>query len=226
MAATDLTIPESLLLLALNEETGERKGTFLPYALAGAALTELLLQGRLAEAGHPAKKLEIVDSTPTGDAFLDSCLERVAEKGSGKDARAYIESLGARANLLHPLYDRLTDRGILSEQKSKMLFVLTRTTHPEADHAPEQALKDRLAKAIAGDGHVEERDSVIIALALHTDILKYNFDKDELRKNKSRIKKIADGNLLPPNAAIKTIHAMQAAVMIAAIVPAIVVSTN
>lgn len=226
MPDIDLNIPESLLLLALNDESGERKGTFLNYAITGAAMTELLFQNRIAEVGHPAKNLAIVDPTPTGDPFLDSCLKLMEDKGSDKDARTYVESLGARGEILHPLYDRLTERGIISEHKSKMLLVFSRTTYPEADPAPETALKARLLQAITGEGPVAERDSVIIALALHSEILKYNFDQDVLKAQKSRIKKIADGNLLPPNAAIATIKAMQSAVLIATIVPAFVAATS
>lgn len=226
MTTNDLTIPESILLLALADETGERKGGYLSYALAGAALTELIIQGRLTELGDPPKKLAIADTKPTGDPYLDACLEVVVAKGSGKDARAYIETIGGKSALTHPLYDRLVARGIVSETKSKLLLFFTRTTYPEANPTPEQALEKRLLAVITGSGPVDVRDSAIIALAHHVDILKYDFDRDVLKAHKDRVKAIAEGGLLPPSATKAAIESMKAAVMIATMVPAIVAATS
>jgi golgi phosphoprotein 3 len=226
MTTNDLTIPESILLLALADQTGEIKGEYLNYALAGAALTELVLQGRLAELGDPPKKLSIVDAKPTGDPYVDACLEAVIAKGTGKDARVYIETIGAKGSLTHPLYDRLTERGIVSEEKSKVLLFFTRTTYPEANPAPESALEKRLLGVITGSGPVDVRDGAIISLAHHVDILKYDFDRDVLKARKDRIKAIAEGGMLPPDATRAAIENMKAAVMIAVIVPAIVAATG
>ena len=226
MSHPDLTIPESVLLLALNDETGERKGNYLSYALAGAALTELILQGRLAEVGDPPKKLAVVGDKPVGEPHLDACLEAIVAKGSGKNARAYIEAIGVKPSLSHPLFERLVGRGILSETRSKVLLFFTHTTYPEANPAPEAVLKERLLKAITGIGPVDVRDGAIIALAHHVDVLKYNFDRDLLKSRKDRIKAIAEGGLLPPTATKAAIEGMQSAVMIATLVPIIVVATN
>jgi len=226
MTTNDLTVPESILLLALADATGERKGDYLSYALAGAALTELVLQGRLTELGNPPRKLAIANTTPTGDPYVDACLEVVTAKGSGKDASTYIETIGRKSALTQPLYERLVARGIISETKSKVLLFFTHTTYPEANPAPEQALEKRLLGVITGSGPVDVRDGAIIALAHHVDILKYDFDRDMLKVRKDRIKAIAEGDLLPPNATKAAIENMKAAVMIATIVPAIVAATS
>lgn len=223
MRNDDLTIPESILLLALNDDNGEKRGTFLEYALAGAALTELVLAERLVETG---KKLEIASEAPTGDGFLDGCLAAIVAKGSGKDAKTYIQHIGGKRELLAPLYEQLVSRGILDEQAVKVLWVFNHTIWPEKNPAPEKALEARLRMAIAGSGTVDERDGAIIAIASHTDILKYNFDRDLLKQHKDRLKKIVDGDLLPPNATKQTIDAMTAAVVIAAIIPAVIVTTT
>lgn len=224
--AGDLTIPESILLLALHDETGERKGNFLEYALAGAALTELLLIGRVAESGEPPKRLEITDGAPVGDPYIDACLETLQEKGSGKKAKSYVETLGGKSALTRILLEQLVNRGVLSMREKKVLFFFTRKVYPEANPSAERALTARLEDAMFGAGEVDARDSVIIALAHHTDILKHNFDRDKLREHKARIRDIADGGLLPQSATVETIKAMQAAVMVAAIMPAVVVTTT
>jgi hypothetical protein len=171
------------------------------------------------------KNLEVASTRHTGDAYIDACLDAVIAKGSDKPARTYIENIGAMPGLPHKLFDKLTARGILTEKKSKILFV-TVTKYPEANPAPEDALTARLAKIIAGPGPVEFRDAAIIALALHTDILKYNFDETLLKTHKARIKLISEGGLLPPNATKAVIQGMQAALVIATMIPVIVVASN
>lgn len=223
MPASDLTIPESILLLALHDDTGEKRGTFLNYALAGAALTDLLLRGRLSESG---KKLEIASKAPTGDAFLDGCLTAMEAKGPGEDAKTYIQHIGGKNDLLTPLYEGLVARGILDEQTVKVLWVFNQTVWPEKNPAPERALEARLRLAITGSGPVDAHDAAIIALAQHVDILKHNFDRDDLKRNKDRIRKIAEGGLIPASATKETIAAMTAAVTIAAVMPAIIVTTT
>ncbi len=223
--AGELSIAESILLLALHDATGERKGNFLEYALAGAALTDLLLAGRLREAGDPPKRLELVDATPMGDPYIDACLEVLAAKGSGKKAESYVETLGNKSSLLRILLEQLARRGIVSMKTKKVFFFFTKTTYPEADPSAERALKARLEHVMFGDGEVDIRDSVIIALAHHTGILKENFDRDKLKTHKKRIEDIAKGELLPQSAAIETIKAMQAALVLVAIMPAIAVTT-
>lgn len=225
MPANHLTIPESVLLLALNDETGERKGTYLNYALAGAALTELVLKGRLAQLDEPAKSLAIVSTRPVGDAYIDACLDAVIARGSDLKARTYIEHLGVKPSLPHKVYERLIERGIVSESKSKILFVTVKK-YPEANPAPEDALKARLEKIISGTGPVDVRDAAIIALALHAGLLPHNFDAGLLKTHKARIKAISEGGLLPPNATKAVIDGMQAALVIATLIPVIVVAAN
>lgn len=225
MPANALTIPESVLLLALADESGEKRGSYLTYALAGAALTELVLRGRLAEAGDPPKALAIVSTSPLRDPYIDACLDVVIAKGSGKTAKSYIETMGSKISLPHELYERLVARGILSQAKSKILF-FTHTKYPAANPAPERALKERLRKAIAGSGSVDVRDAAILALAHHADLLPHNFERELLKTKKDRIKAISKGGLLPPNATKAAIEGVQAAVMIATLVPVMVAASS
>ena len=223
MSVSDLTLPESLRLLALMDDTGEKRGSYLEYALAGAALTELVLAGRLTESG---KKLDVASQAPLGDPYLDGILAAVAEKGSGKNAKDYVQHLGGKSALAKPLYERLVERGILGEQTAKILWVFDHKTWPQANPQPERQLIARLRTAITGSGLVDTRDSALIALADKIGVLHHNFDKDDLKRHKDRLKRIKERGLLPPNAAIETIKGLEAAVMIAAIMPAIIVSTT
>jgi len=86
-------------------------------------------------------------------------------------------------------------------------------------------LIERLRQAIFGDaGEVEARTVVLVSLADSAGILKVVFDKKELKARKDRIEQVINGETMG-KAAKEAIQAMQAAVMVAAIMPAIISAT-
>ena len=69
------TLPERLLLVSLDDDGQPRDPkSSLASALAGAAVTELLLAGRLALGDD---RLAVADASPTGDPVLDEVLRQV-----------------------------------------------------------------------------------------------------------------------------------------------------
>jgi len=73
MGRSRRTIPEELLLLALDPATGTTaQPQSLDLGLAGAQLVELALAGRIAPDGD---RIAVVMPRPTGDPTLDSALE-------------------------------------------------------------------------------------------------------------------------------------------------------
>ena len=64
---------------------------------------------------------------------------------------------------------------------------------------------------------------MLVSLANNAEILKVVFDKKELRRRKQRIEQIVNGEIMG-RAAKEAIQAMQAAVMVAVIMPAIITS--
>ncbi len=79
-----LRLAEELLLLLLDDETGEFSTSprTLGYALAGAALMDLALEGRI---DTDVDALILADPTPVGDDLLDPILADIA-------AELYIRS--------------------------------------------------------------------------------------------------------------------------------------
>ena len=66
--------------------------------------------------------------------------------------------------------------------------------------------------------------AVLVSLASNASILKVVFDKKKLKERKARIEKIANGEVTG-QATKAAIQAMQAAVVVACIVPTVVVSS-
>ncbi len=66
---------------------------------------------------------------------------------------------------------------------------------------------------------------VLLSLASSADLLRHVFDKKELKARQARIEQVVNGELTG-KATKEAIEAMQAAVMVACIIPAIVVTST
>ncbi|WP_370335806.1 GPP34 family phosphoprotein [Parvularcula marina] len=223
MTSQDLTLAEGLLLLALKDETGERTGSFVEYALAGSAIAELVLRGVLAEAPDKPAHFILADDRPTGDRYLDDCLAVIKERGVSSSPKKLVEKLAGQKHLTVPLYEGLINRGILHRQTKKVFFFFDRKVYPEADPTHEAALKAHLEGVMFGNGEVSARDTILVALLQQTELLRRNFDKEKLKAHKARIKEISEGEHLAATATVETIKAVRAALMTAVIVAAVIV---
>ena len=216
-----LGLHEEILLLALRDETGTiASGTMYQYAIGGAVLAELLLGGRVRiETVKKKSMVALVDPTPVGDPVVAECLEKVRASRRRATAQTWVSKFAGLKNLKHRVAERLCDRGILREEDAKVLLVFTRKTYPELNPAPERELVERLRQAIFTDtDDIEPRTVVLASLANSAGVLKTVFDKKELKGRKERIEKIVNGEVAG-KATQEAIQAMQAAVMMATMIP-------
>ncbi|MGD8816298.1 MAG: GPP34 family phosphoprotein [Acidobacteriota bacterium] len=221
-----LPLHEEVLLLALRDDEGTiAPGTMYQHALAGAMLSELMLQQRIAvDESDRKKRAEVIDRTPTGLPLLDECLARMADD-KPRSLQHWVQKLSAMRNLKHRVAERLCDRGILHEEEGTILLVFSRRVYPETDPRPEKEIVERLRRAIFTDERdVDPRTVVLLSLADAAGILKVAFDKKELKERKQRIAQVVNGEVMG-KAAREAIQAVQAAVMVAAIMPAIISTT-
>lgn len=220
-----LPLHEEILLLALRDEEGTiASGTMYQYAIAGAILSELMLQERIAVDESGRKKLAtVLDPRPTGAPLLDECLDKIAA-AKPKPLDHWVGRFANIKNLKHRVAERLCDRGILHEEEGKILLIFTRRTYPETDPRPEQEIVERLRRTIFTDTRdLDPRTVVLVSLADSAGILKVVFDKKELKARKDRLEQVINGDLMG-KAAKEAIHAMEAAVMVAVVIPAVMVT--
>ena len=220
-----LTIPEGLILLSLKNETGQKAGEFVEYGLAGGAIAELLLMGRLAHDEAKPKNLVIVDASETGDAFLDFCLDVLGQVGNGKPIKTYVNKLANKSRLFREQASALAEKGVLTTDPQSFLF-FNWTHYPEADPSVEVRLVEHLRAVMFEGKPPEARDCVAIALADKTGLLRRNFDKAELKTHKKRIKEIAEGGMEPSKATVDAIAAVQAALIVTTVAAATVASSS
>ncbi|RME25524.1 MAG: GPP34 family phosphoprotein [Candidatus Zixiibacteriota bacterium] len=218
-----LCLHEELLLLALRDDKGTVKSSVtIEYPLAGAILAELLLQKRLTiDPTRPKKQLvALADKTLFGDPLLDETILKIRDTRRPASLKSWVMRIARLKKLRHRTAERLCRRGILRSDKQKVLLFFTRRVYPQVNPEPQRQLVNRLRGAVFGAGEVDPRTSVLVALAYNSGVLKNVFAKQELKAHKQRIKQIATGDAVG-RATREAIMAVQTAVMMAAVIPAI-----
>lgn len=224
---TNLFLHEEIMLLALRDEEGTiASGTMYQYAIGAAILSELLLNKRIAVGESRRKKLvNLISSLPFGEALIDQCLEKICNAKRRASLQTWVSRFAGVKNLKHRVALQLCERGILRASEDKILLLFARKIYPEVNPEPERRLIERLRQAIFTDSRdIDPRTVVLVSLANSTGLLKIVFDKKKLKGRKARIKEIIDGEITG-KAAKEAIEAMQAAVMVACIMPAIMTTT-
>jgi len=222
-----LFLHEEILLLALRDEEGTiASGTMYQYAIGAAILAELLLSKRIeVEQSGKRKLVNLVSPSLLGEPLIDQCLEKVISAKRRAVLQTWVSRFAGVKNLKHRVARQLCRRGILRTDEDKVLLLFTRKIYPEVNPGPERELIGRLRYAIFTDaGDIDPRTIVLLSLANSTGLLKVVFDKKELKGRKARIKQIVDGEITG-KAATEAIQAMQAAVMVAVIMPTIMTTT-
>jgi len=213
-----LTLPQSLLLLTLKDESGRPQASFYKPAIAGAGVSELLLRGSLRLTEDKKPKLIVAPATASQGPFLDFILAQISADNKQRDMQSWITKLSNHKELVPILAEELCKLGALTKETSRVFGLFTLNSWPEASPKLESNLKAQLKKAITGTGEVEDRLSVILALAKSADVLRHNFDRDLLKSNAPRIKAIVEGDLLATGATDAAIQAAKAAITAAIVV--------
>jgi golgi phosphoprotein 3 len=123
-----LTLAEQTLLIALDDEKGRDTTRWGSDAgLAGALLLDL---ARLKLVGTDAGgKIAALAGIPPGHELQRDVYATIASSVKRRDAKGWVERLPRELGPLRQRVARgLVQRGILSEEHSKMLGVLTRSS--------------------------------------------------------------------------------------------------
>ena len=109
-----LRFSEEMLLLLLDDkgrEFADIPMLSFKYALAGAVLMDLAIEGRI---DTDENRLFVTDPTPLGDELLDPTLARIVESSEEHDTRHWVEQVSAQAvDIRERSLARLVERGVL-----------------------------------------------------------------------------------------------------------------
>ena len=221
----ELMLHEELLLLALRDKEGTiAPGSMHEHAMAGAILAELLLRTRIRLDPVKGKRVEVVDPGHLGNPLVDECLVEVRDAKRRKTLNAWVTRFASIRKLTQRVAEGLCEQGILRADEDKILLIFNRKIYPEINPAPEREMIERLREAIFTEStDIDPRTAVLASLANSADLLAQAFDKKALRQRKKRLGQIAAGEVVG-KAVQESINAMQAALMAAVIIPAVVVT--
>jgi len=220
-----LFLYEEIMLLALRDEEGTVATGYSEYVVAGAILAELLLDRRISVEDTRKRLVAVQNGKPTGDPIIDECLERIAAAKRRGSLQTWVSRLAGAKDLRHKVARRLCDRGILRADEDKVLLIFKRRVYPAIDPLPEKKIVERLRRAIFTDcDQLDPRTVVLISLANGGDLLNQTFGRKDVKARKNRIERIVNGELTG-KATKEVIAACQAAVMVAAIMPAMMAAT-
>ena len=222
-----LFLHHEILLLALRDDHGTLGGGMAHYGMAGAMVSELLLQQRIIANDDKPRTVAVIDETPPGDDVLDELLQMISSSRKHRGLSDWVMKAAQIKQLHHRVAQPLCESGVLRAETRKVLFVFTRQIYPELNGTVEDHIRDRMASIMFHEGvKPDDRTAVLIALASQASLLSQNFAPVELKQHRKRIQQLADGKILAAEATGAAIAAVQAAIMTATMVPLIVASTH
>ena len=187
-----LTLADEIVVLALDDSSGEISPTYLPVAsiaAVGGILMELALQGRI---DTDLKSLFIVNPAPTGDDLLDPILSEIGAEPERHSSAWWIDELSGRhPDLVERILRRLVKAGILRQEERQFLWVFSRRAYPQVSGREEREAKARLMAVLFKDEVPDPRDTLLLGLANSTGVLSKILTEDELAKASRRISEVA-----------------------------------
>ena len=155
-----VALAEELLLLAYNDESGKATGSQigLDLGMAAAVLVELALAGRIA---YIDGNLIVVNPAPTGDSISDRILAKVAGDTPHTPA-SWVQRL--RHGLRERVLADLVGRGIIEDVDETTMGFIHLHRYPTVDKGVEAEIRERLGRALIGDGVPDERTAALATL--------------------------------------------------------------
>ncbi|MFF8554222.1 GPP34 family phosphoprotein [Streptomyces sp. NPDC015501] len=168
--ASALTLPEELLLLALDTERGKPlcSRAYLRYGVAGAVLAELELQGRIREERGRVRVVNPLGPAHPLLAPLLGTLGAPAKKNrflSNTSPRVWIRQYGRNTEESHLAH--LVERGLLRRESRRFLGVFPYQRHFPGDPDLAGAARWRFGQAEAR-GFPDRRSRVLAGLVSAT----------------------------------------------------------
>jgi hypothetical protein len=224
---TMLLLAEEIFLLTHNAESGKASGELaLDNGLAGALLLDLAADELIDVDG---KAITAVAGTAR-HPLLAKAHAALLGSDRPRSAQYWVNRLpGALKPLSSQVGQSLAERGALAEHHRKILGVIPTTSWPEVDPGPERELRQRLTGVLVTGAEPDTRTALLISLLSPLGLIPPLVDRADRKQAESRAKGIAATTTTAAStsaAVSRAVHAVQAGIVVAAIMPSIAATTS
>ncbi len=209
-----LSIYEEIFLLALDDEKGNvfpfAKKT-LAYGLSGGILAELALLGKACS--NEKHRLELMDTTPTGDMILDEAMQEIQASEKPRKLSYWVSQFSAKPKKLRErIGERMVAKGELNQEDKHYFLKPAASENGQPPVASRFEMKNPLRAAILATDQSDERSLALLNVSSASNLLNLIFTQDELPAAKERIhEKVVRAAL--ENPVLQTIEEIERAII-------------
>ncbi|MFI8327239.1 GPP34 family phosphoprotein [Streptomyces sp. NPDC085529] len=212
-----VTLAEEIALLSLDDESGEAKERqAAAWAVAGGILLELAFAGRVSVSGG---RIAVTDGDPTGEPLLDERLALITAWAAKRQRAPKVTEWLTKDQAKAPAATvaRLCERGLVVEEKHRVLGLFPVRRYPEADGSAERELRERLRAVVLDGAAPDERTAGLVALVHGAKLHRLAFPGEPRKEIAARMAELAEGQWATDGVR-EAIRDMQAAVTTATVV--------
>ncbi|GAA3048318.1 GPP34 family phosphoprotein [Streptomyces roseofulvus] len=212
-----ITLAEEIALLSLDDESGEAKERqAAAWAVAGGILLELAFAGRVSVSGG---RIAVTDEDPTGEPLLDERLALITAWAAKRQRAPKVTEWLTKDQAKAPAATvaRLCERGLVVEEKHRVLGLFPVRRYPEADGSAERELRERLRAVVLDGAAPDERTAGLVALVHGAKLHRLAFPGEPRKEIAARMAELAEGQWATDGVR-EAIRDMQAAVTTATVV--------
>jgi hypothetical protein len=189
-----LTLPEELMLLALDDNQGvvtQNARAPLKLGLISAALTELTLTGKLRV--DDFGNVIAAPPAPTGDALLDRIVNRVAQTAPPRPTHYWLQALNNQTRDAEDLVrQKLVHRGALRVEESRKFFIVRELRFPQQNGGFEQNTRSRLRDVVINNQPPDDRTMALVGLVKMCNLIEAAFPFTDWTHARQRIDQLTN----------------------------------
>jgi golgi phosphoprotein 3 len=193
-----MTLFEELFLLSIDDEDGSPHASMsdnLGFGMSGSLVVELALRGKAGVGEN--HRLEVMDTTHTGDEILDETLEQIQSSNQPRKVTYWIKHFSDEPKKLrNSLVKRLEANGVVQQDENRLTWVIPFRESPTIKASAKYTLKDRIRKGVLADEDLDMHDLALLGLVKACNLLNLVFTKDERKLARQRIYELTVSNTL------------------------------